>query len=253
MDSKYVFIEDMVSQIKDIPEDSIVSKTLDDNDAYKLYYWDISSSSWQLVWDVPNYDVVPDPANWGMQTRPNPDDDTERYMLASPIVTNALKFEGNMADTGDKLFSVSEIQAYGVRLIEVEIDIKPGSFPSSINLRKKGVTPVAIHTTQDFDATTVDPETVKLNGVAAVKWEIYDCDEIPNPNYIDPIATPDEPEMIGDGDDDLVLYFDTQELGAGPDPALEIGDTEATLTGETFDGDLIEGTGDVRIVKGPKT
>lgn len=91
----------------------------DDNDAYKLYYWDISSSSWQLLWDVPNYDVVPDPANWGMQTRPNPDDDTERYMLASPIVTNALKFEGNMADTGDKLFSVSEIQAYGSPVLEV--------------------------------------------------------------------------------------------------------------------------------------
>ena len=36
MVNKYTFIEDMVSQIKDIPEDSIVSKTLDDNDAYKL-------------------------------------------------------------------------------------------------------------------------------------------------------------------------------------------------------------------------
>ena len=85
----------------------------DDNDAYKLYYWDIGSSSWQLLWDVPNYDVVPDPDNLGMQTRPNPDDDTVRYTLASHIVTNALKFEGDLADTGDKLFSVSEIQAYG--------------------------------------------------------------------------------------------------------------------------------------------
>lgn len=36
MDNKYIFLADLASQIKDIPEDSIVSKTLDDNDAYKL-------------------------------------------------------------------------------------------------------------------------------------------------------------------------------------------------------------------------
>ena len=85
----------------------------DDNDAYELYYWDLWTSTWQLAWDVPNYDIVPDPANWGMQTRPNPADDTQRYMLPSPIVTNALKFQGNMGDSGDLLFAVSEVQAYG--------------------------------------------------------------------------------------------------------------------------------------------
>lgn len=85
----------------------------DDNDAYELYYWDYGTSAWNLAWDVPNYDIVPDPSNWGMQTRPNPADDTQRYMLASPIVTNALKFQGNMGNSGDLLFSVSEVQAYG--------------------------------------------------------------------------------------------------------------------------------------------
>jgi hypothetical protein len=95
----------------------------DDNDAYKLYYWDFGSSDWVLAWDVPNYDEVPDPANWGMQTRPNPDDDTERYVLASPIVTNALKIEGNTSDTGDSFFSVSEIQAFGSLLVEFTKEI----------------------------------------------------------------------------------------------------------------------------------
>lgn len=77
----------------------------DDNDAYKLlYYWD--GSGWQLAWNVPAV------GGWGMQTRPNPADDTERYMLPSPIVTSALKFYGDL-NNGDKLFSVSEIQAYG--------------------------------------------------------------------------------------------------------------------------------------------
>ena len=92
--------------------ESFVVQT-DDNDAYELYYWDFGISNWQLAWDVPNYDIVPDPSNWGMQTRPNPADDTQRYMLPSPIVTSALLFRGNMFDSDDLLFSVSEIQAYG--------------------------------------------------------------------------------------------------------------------------------------------
>lgn len=47
-----------------------------------------------------------------MQTRPNPDDNTEQYVLPAIITTNALKFEGNMED-GDQNFAVSEIQAFG--------------------------------------------------------------------------------------------------------------------------------------------
>jgi hypothetical protein len=85
----------------------------DDNEAYELYYLDLWTGTWQLAWDVPNYDNVPDASSVGMQTRPNPLDDTERYMLPSLIVTNALKLQGNMSSP-DKYFSVSEIQAYGV-------------------------------------------------------------------------------------------------------------------------------------------
>jgi hypothetical protein len=40
--------------------------------------------------------------------------------------------------------------------IPVLIDIKPGSDPNSINLGSRGTVPVAILSTQDFDATTVD-------------------------------------------------------------------------------------------------
>jgi len=84
----------------------------DDNDGYELYYWDIGNGSWQLAWDVPNYDTW----GWGMQTRPNPDDDAELYILPSPIVTNKLKFKGTLED-GDLGFAVSEIQAYGEEVV----------------------------------------------------------------------------------------------------------------------------------------
>ena len=103
-----------------------------------------------------------------------------------------------------------------------EIDIKPGSFPNSINLNSRGVIPVAILTTDIFDATMVDPVTVSFEGASPIRWAVEDVD--------------------GDGDLDLILRFKTQEVG------LVGSDTEATLTGMTFDGIPIGGTDSVRIV-----
>ena len=49
----------------------------------------------------------------------------------------------------------------------VTVDIKPGTFPNSINLGSNGVVPVAILSTDTFDATTVDPRSVTLAGAKA--------------------------------------------------------------------------------------
>jgi hypothetical protein len=111
------------------------------------------------------------------------------------------------------------------RLREWPIDIKPGSDPNSINLKSKGVVPVAVLTTDLFDAATVDPDTVQLEGVDAVKWTMDDVD--------------------GDGDLDLLLHFSTQELAV----VLDAFSTEATLTGETNGGEAFSGMDSVRIVK----
>jgi hypothetical protein len=104
--------------------------------------------------------------------------------------------------------------------VTVQIDIKPGSFPNSINPQSKGVIPVAILTTRDFDATTVDPLSVEFgpNGAfeAHGKGHIEDANE--------------------DGTKDLVLHFRTQKTG------IRCEDTTASLTGTTFDGDLIQGS-----------
>ncbi len=111
-----------------------------------------------------------------------------------------------------------------VRTVIVSIDIKPGSDPNPINLGSSGRTPVAILTTEDFDATAVDATTVRFGpGQAApVHYSIEDVDD--------------------DGDDDMILHFSTQELG------LVYGDTEATLTGQTTNGVYFAGTDSVRIV-----
>lgn len=49
----------------------------------------------------------------------------------------------------------------------VVIDIKPGSDPNAINPRSKGVIPVAILTTDTFDAQSVDPSTVQFGPSSA--------------------------------------------------------------------------------------
>ncbi|MBI3663134.1 MAG: hypothetical protein HY234_08815 [Acidobacteria bacterium] len=49
-------------------------------------------------------------------------------------------------------------------VIRVEIDIKPDSFPNSINLGSGGTVPVAIFSSPSFDARTIDPLTVSLAG-----------------------------------------------------------------------------------------
>lgn len=113
--------------------------------------------------------------------------------------------------------------------VEVAIDIKPGSDPNSINLKSKRVIPVAILTTEDFDATTVDPLSVEFGPSGATESHGRGHTE----------------DVDGDGDLDLVLHFRTQETG------ITQGDTEACLTGVTFDGTPIQGCDDVRIVGKP--
>lgn len=110
--------------------------------------------------------------------------------------------------------------------IDIDIDIKPGSDPNSINLKSNGNISVAILTTEDFDATTVDPLSVQFGPNGAV--EAHGRGHIEDVDY--------------DGDLDLVLHFITQETG------IACGDTDADLTGETFDGQVIEGFDSVNTV-----
>ena len=116
----------------------------------------------------------------------------------------------------------------------VTIDIKPGSDANIINLRSRGVVPVAALTTDDFDATEIDAGTVKFAGAAPVHWRLADVDE--------------------DGDIDMMFHFRTQQL------QLEQSSTEATLTaqltgvvmtqstGQVSGGATVSGTDKVRII-----
>ena len=117
----------------------------------------------------------------------------------------------------------TDIQVTGcLAPIPVAIDIKPGSDPNSINLKSKGVVTVAVLTTDEFDASSIDPVTVIFAGASPLRWAWEDVDF--------------------DCDTDLVFHFKTQELN------LDSNSIEALLSGYTLDSIPIEGTDLVNIV-----
>jgi hypothetical protein len=118
-------------------------------------------------------------------------------------------------------------------VIPVEIDIKPGSDPNSINCQnKKEVITVAVLTTDDFDAMIVDHTTVSFEG--ATETHVNKSSGEPRRH---------EEDVDGDEDVDLVFHF---RLG---DTTLSCESTEGMLIGETVDGIPIEGIDAVRMVK----
>ncbi|MBA7481861.1 Tol-Pal system protein TolB [subsurface metagenome] len=115
-------------------------------------------------------------------------------------------------------------------VIEVTIDIKPGSYPNAINPGSNGVIPVAILTTDDFDAADVDPGTVMLAGA-----------EVAVRGKADKLMARLE-DVDEDGDLDLLVQVETQSDGT----LWATG--SVTLTAKTYDGQDIEGEDDVIIV-----
>jgi len=139
--------------------------------------------------------------------------------------------------------------------LDVPVDIKPTSCPNPLNVKSKGVLPVAILGTADFDVTQVDLESVRLTygedgvKISPLRWALED------------VATPFVPftgkedcldcTTAGpDGYLDLTLKFDMQEVVA----ALgEVNDGDCLvlqLTGKLNDGTTeISGEDVVRILK----
>jgi len=114
--------------------------------------------------------------------------------------------------------TVQETEAYRI----VNIDIKPGSYPNSINLKSRGVLPVAVLTDNFFNAKDIVVNSVLFAGAEPLRGNLEDVDK--------------------DGDLDLILHFDTRLL------KLTSTDTEAILSARLKDNALIKGTDSVRIV-----
>jgi hypothetical protein len=122
------------------------------------------------------------------------------------------------ADQGQQnyrlLFANSVYQACTASsAITVPFDIKPASCPNAWNPASKGVLPVAILGTADLPVTKIDPESIRLSGIAPERHSYSD------------VATPYSPSAgktscdacnsaNGDGLLDLELKFDSEKLAA---------------------------------------
>jgi hypothetical protein len=116
--------------------------------------------------------------------------------------------------------------------LEVEIVIKPGGNPNSINCKNhNGVIPIAILTTADFDALTVDHTNVWFEG--AEETHIDKKSGLPRRH---------EEDVDRDGDLDLVFHF---RLG---DTALTCESVEGTLTGLLWDKTEFTGSAELSVV-----
>ena len=132
----------------------------------------------------------------------------------------------------------------GVRLVTLmpdpsvtytTIDIKPGSYPNSINPSSNGLIPVAILGSDTFDVTAVDWTTLEFGSDSSSP--VHDLN--------DPAVIAEHTvDVDDDGDSDLVLHFRTSEAG------IACGDIEATLTGKTRAGDFISASDAVNTVGG---
>ena len=133
-------------------------------------------------------------------------------------------------------------------IIQVPVDIKPQSCPNPINVKSRGVLPVAILGTGDTDVTSIDVASVRLLDVTPIRSSFED------------VATPFEPfigkenkfDCTNEGPDgflDLTLKFKSQEVVQAIEDNLgrPVEDREVIvlpLTGnlmEDFGGTPIEG------------
>jgi hypothetical protein len=132
----------------------------------------------------------------------------------------------HVLDRGAESFFDARILAELPAKITVEIDIKPGSFPNTINPTSEDVIPVAVLTTNTFAATTLDPTTVRFGRTGTEAAPVHSALE----------------DVDGDGDTDMILHFNTHET------AIQCGDTLASLAGKTFDGQMIQGSNSITTV-----
>jgi hypothetical protein len=161
---------------------------------------------------------------------------TDDLWIGNRADMSGYAFDGIIDDVRiyNQVLTAEEIAALVVPPTQVDIDIKPGSYPNAINLGSYGLIPVAILSSDEFDATTVDPETVELAGAdVAVRGK--------SNKYMAHAE-----DVNGDGLVDLLVQVATENLA--PD---SLQDGFAVLTGnllEEFGGTLIEGTDEITIV-----
>ena len=126
----------------------------------------------------------------------------------------------------------------------VAVDIKPGSCPNPLNVKSNGVLPVAILGTEDVNVIDIDPFSIRLADVNAIRCGFEDVAAL--------FLEASECTCTEDGADgflDLTLKFKTQDIAAMLGQVSHGDELVLTLTGNLYDGTPIEGA-DCVLIRG---
>jgi len=175
--------------------------------------------SYVISYDPPNHGTIAE-----MQTSLDFCLDDDQLLCASNSLSCFI---------GDYWDHLAESCAWWVDLrqwyMPVGIDVKPGSEDNCININDKGVIPVAINGSQDFDVHQINTLTLKLAFLSVrVKGN-----GLPQCGYDD---------WNNDGQDDLICHFID-------DSSIWLTENDkAVLTGYLLDGTPFQGSDFIRIV-----
>lgn len=157
----------------------------------------------------------------------------------NPIGNTSIALSGHTCwgcgGNGDRRYEYIKVWDIPLR-IEVDIDVKPCSDPNAVNPDAEGVIPVGIKHTDEFDPVEqINEGSLRFGAPDVVK----------NGRGAMPVRegrVEDAVPCAGDGRDDLVVHFPTDETG------FEGGDNTGRLEGETNDGTPLFGTDSVKLV-----
>jgi len=142
-------------------------------------------------------------------------------MIPKPMTNTKLAFMAIPAIAAIMIVGAFAPASAG-ELGNVDIDIKPGSFPNSINPSSNGVIPVAILGSDTFDVADVDPSSLVFTAA------------LDDTTFSNVIGFGFE-DVNDDGLTDLIAHFPTQTTW------IMCNTTLGQLYGHTFDGLTILG------------
>jgi hypothetical protein len=143
--------------------------------------------------------------------------------------------------------SIDNIKVIGISKPEIEevaVDIKPGSCPNPLNVKSRGVLPVAILGSEEIDVSSINAASIRLAGVGPIRSSYEDV--------ATPVSDSDECNCNinePDGLLDLTLKFETQKLVEAIGEVDHDDELVLELTGVLSDETPIEGN-DCIIIRG---
>jgi len=188
------------------------------------------------------------------------------YLTQATLECTTCEAEGDLfphdPETDDPLISYTlsfdedgNVSVEGCTRLDMDVKAGNGDSTDSINLGSEGLTPLVIYSSMGtrpdgnggtanvlfFDPGEIDPDTVRFgaakeHGVGGQDWA-----------GAAPVKSALE-DKNGDGVKDLVLHFDTQDLGDPDLGGLTEDTTDVELHGETYDQGCVKGTDTIRVV-----